>query len=99
MTDDEDEYMDFVDEVNEELERSVEQFRLGESGGAVRSLANAVTLCESHPSFALRQHVDIGVMRDMVETCIKHSMRRLDVGANLSALLPRIRALARSGLH
>jgi hypothetical protein len=84
--------MDFVEEVSDLMDRSLQHFKVGEPLGAVRSLEHAVVLCESNPSFAFRQHPEVGSMQQVVEDCLQSATKRSDVGANLVALLMRMRA-------
>jgi hypothetical protein len=95
-----DPYVDFLERVSSELEQAVALFRTHEHAAAVKALGEAVALCGSHPAFALAEGSNIGSMSEVVQACIRDAMHcRLDVENALAALLLRIEALEKTGLH
>jgi hypothetical protein len=82
------------------LEDAVARFRAYENIDAVKALAEAVSLCESHPAFALLEGSNVGSMCAVVQACIRDAMgARLDVHSALVVLLGRIESLVQAGMH
>jgi hypothetical protein len=95
-----DEYLDFLETVTAKLDHAVAQFKRWANRAGAKSIEQAVVLCEEHPAYATFREKNIGSMREVFEAWIRDAMhRRTDVGERLAALLRRIEALARIGLH
>jgi hypothetical protein len=90
----------FYRAVGECLEDAVRHFKAGDPDAAAVSLADAVALCEQHPTYATHRNSDLGSsLQKIVHGCISNAIAKGRSGFKMLELLARIQAIPQIRLH
>ena len=90
----------FFAAVGDRLEDCVRHFKADNEQAALIAMEQAVTLCESNPSYALASNAELGSsLQRVVHACIRNAIARGRTSANIDELLARIEAVGQRALH
>ena len=90
----------FFEAVGACLDEAVHNFKAKDIAAATRSLANAVELCESHPTYATYRSANLGSsLQKVVHGIITNAIARGRSGPEMLELLTRIEAVSQFPFH